>query len=55
MEITGESPEYFAEYKIADLAHHLSETRASCSRITDFGSGIGYSIPYFRKYFHGTV
>jgi SAM-dependent methyltransferase len=53
VEITGEIPEYFAEYKIADLAHHLSETRASCSRITDFGSGIGYSIPYFRKYFPG--
>jgi SAM-dependent methyltransferase len=53
VEITGEAPEYFAEYKIADLAQHLSATRASCSRITDFGSGIGYSLPYFRKYFPG--
>ncbi len=53
VEITGEIPEYFAEYKIADLSHHLSETRATFSRITDFGSGIGYSIPYFRKYFPG--
>lgn len=51
IEITGEAPEYFAEYKIADLAHHLSKTRASPLRITDFGSGIGNSIPYFRRYF----
>jgi SAM-dependent methyltransferase len=49
--ITGEAPEYFAEYKIADLARDLSKLRAGCNRITDFGSGIGNSIPYFRKYF----
>ena len=55
VEITGEPPEYFAEYKIADLAHHLSSTRFSCSRITDFGSGIGHSIPYFRSYFPGAA
>jgi SAM-dependent methyltransferase len=55
VEITGEAPEYFAEYKIADLAHYLSETRATCSRITDFGSGIGHSIPYFRSYFPGAA
>jgi len=53
--ITGEAPEYFAEYKIADLAHHLSTKRAACSRITDFGSGIGNSIPYFRSYFPGAA
>lgn len=51
VEITGEAPEYFAEYKIVDMARHLFETRAACSRITDFGSGIGYSIPYLRRYF----
>jgi len=51
IEITGEAPEYFAEYKIADLAQHLFSTRSSCQRITDFGSGIGHSIPYFRRYF----
>ena len=51
VEITGEAPEYFAEYKVADLAHHLSGARVACSRIADFGCGIGNSIPYFRKYF----
>jgi SAM-dependent methyltransferase len=55
VKITGEAPEYFAEYKIADLAHYLSEARAPCGRITDFGSGIGYSIPYFRSYFPGAA
>ena len=55
VKITGEDPEYFAEYKIADLAHYLAKTRASCGRITDFGSGIGNSIPYFRRYFPGAA
>jgi ubiquinone/menaquinone biosynthesis C-methylase UbiE len=35
------------------LAHHMSGTQASCTRITDFGCGIGNSIPHFRKYFPG--
>ena len=55
VKITGEDPEYFAEYKIADLATYLAKARASCGRITDFGSGIGNSIPYFRRYFPGTA
>ncbi len=53
IKITGEDPEYFAEYKIADLARHFSKTQTSISRIADFGSGIGNSIPYFRRYFPG--
>ncbi len=55
IKVTGEAPEYFAEYKIADLARHLSNTHASCNRITDFGSGIGNSIPHFRSYFPGAA
>jgi SAM-dependent methyltransferase len=51
IKITGEDPEYFAEYKIADLAHHFSGTQSSIRQIADFGSGIGNSIPYFRRYF----
>jgi SAM-dependent methyltransferase len=51
IKITGEDPEYFAEYKIADLAHYFSETQRPQHRIADFGSGIGNSIPYFRRYF----
>ncbi len=49
--ITGEGPEYFAEYKIADLAMLVSERGLSAGQILDFGSGIGNSVPFFRKYF----
>jgi SAM-dependent methyltransferase len=52
--ITGESPEYFSEYKIADLAELLIRLRVPTSKILDFGSGIGNSLPYFRKYFPGS-
>ncbi|MDQ7978070.1 class I SAM-dependent methyltransferase [Paraburkholderia sp. SARCC-3016] len=49
--VTGESPEYFSEYKIADLAQSVNDRACQKLRILDFGSGIGNSIPYFRKYF----
>lgn len=49
--ITGESPEYFSEYKIADLAEWLNRQKLPIDKILDFGSGIGNSLPYFRKYF----
>jgi SAM-dependent methyltransferase len=49
--ITGESIEYFAEYKIADLSELLNRLRLPISKILDFGSSIGNSLPYFRKYF----
>jgi ubiquinone/menaquinone biosynthesis C-methylase UbiE len=49
--ITGESPEYFAEYKVADLAEFVQTSKVPETKILDFGSGIGNSIPYFRKYF----
>lgn len=49
--ITGESPEYFSEYKIADLADLLNRLKLPASNILDFGSGIGNSLPYFRNYF----
>lgn len=52
--ITGESPEYFSEYKIADLAEVLNRLRLPTTKILDFGSGIGNSLPYFRKYFPGS-
>ena len=49
--ITGEAPEYFAEYKIKVLSNlvHSRDLCADC--ILDFGSGIGSSIPYFWRYF----
>lgn len=49
--ITGEGPEYFAEYKIADLATLVRERGLPAGQILDFGSGIGNSVPFFRKYF----
>ena len=41
--ITGESFDYFFEYKIRDIFNQISKTRSSCEdlRILDFGSGIG--------------
>jgi SAM-dependent methyltransferase len=55
--ISGESPEYFSEYKIADIARacpHLSGAGDSAARILDFGAGIGNSVPYVRKHFART-
>ena len=51
--LSGESPEYFAEYKIKDVAREL-ELRGTPAteniRVLDFGAGIGNSIPYFREH-----
>lgn len=49
--ITGEGPEYFAEYKIADLALLVHAKGLAAGHILDFGCGIGNSVPFFRKYF----
>lgn len=49
--ITGEGPEYFAEYKVADLAKLMGSKGIPAGKILDFGSGIGNSVPYFRKHF----
>lgn len=50
--ITGEDPEYFARYKIDEIAR-LYRTRglAAPRRILDFGCGIGGSIPHLRAAF----
>lgn len=53
--ITGEEPEYFAEYKIADLATLVQRESLDLADILDFGCGIGNSIPYFRKYFPRSI
>jgi SAM-dependent methyltransferase len=49
--VSGESPEFFAEYKIADVAEHCAASALLPKRILDFGAGIGNAVPYFRKYF----
>lgn len=40
---------YFAEYKVALMAHHLRQTPPR--RVLDFGCGSGRSLPYLAKYF----
>ena len=49
---SGEEPEFFAEYKVKDAGMEASGAglREHIS-LLDFGTGIGSSIPFFRKYF----
>ena len=52
--ISGESPEYFSEYKIADIARECRPQAQSCDasvRLLDFGAGIGNSVPFVRQHF----
>jgi SAM-dependent methyltransferase len=52
IEITGESPDYFAEYKIRDICRQITAIRHCKNlRILDFGSGVGNSTPFFEQYF----
>lgn len=53
--ITGEEPEYFAEYKIRELKIIVDQNEINVSTICDFGSGVGNSIPYFQKFFPNAV
>lgn len=48
--VTGETPEFFAEYKVRDLAQLLWRPTLAAPRVLDFGSGVGNSIPWFHKY-----
>ena len=51
IKLSGESPEYFAEYKIADIAAELARANAGApSKILDFGAGVGYSVPFFARH-----
>jgi SAM-dependent methyltransferase len=51
--ISGERPEYFAEYKVVDAERVCRSQRLSVMRVLDFGPGIGNSVPWFRRYFRG--
>lgn len=51
IKFSGESPEFFAEYKIIDLKKMIISMGIEALKILDFGSGIGNSIPHFRKLF----
>lgn len=48
---SGESPDFFAEYKIREIFKLFTEQGKNPLRILDFGAGIGTSVPYFRKFF----
>lgn len=51
--ITGESPDYFAAYKVAAARDVAASRGVAVGRVLDFGSGIGNSIPHFRAAFPG--
>jgi SAM-dependent methyltransferase len=52
--ISGESPEYFSEYKIADIARECRPqvlAQDDGVEVLDFGAGIGNSVPFVRRHF----
>ena len=50
--ITGEKPEYFAEYKICHLKRVAKIVGVDVNNILDFGTGVGNNFPFFiRKSF----
>jgi SAM-dependent methyltransferase len=50
--ITGEAPDYFARYKIVEIARRLKAIGAPApARVLDFGCGIGNSAPHLRAAF----
>ncbi|MGC4026545.1 MAG: class I SAM-dependent methyltransferase [Mesorhizobium sp.] len=51
IKLSGESPDFFAEYKIADVADALDRRGIRAHRILDFGGGVGNSIAPMRKAF----
>jgi SAM-dependent methyltransferase len=48
--LSGEDPEYFAEYKVVDIAAELAREGAVARRALDFGAGVGYSVPFFARH-----
>jgi len=53
IKISGEEPEYFAEYKIVDIAREWNSTprsREGAIKVLDFGAGVGYSVPFFARH-----
>lgn len=51
--ISGEAPDFFADYKMKDLAAEFGRHAGAGSAapaVLDFGAGIGTSVPFLRKY-----
>ena len=52
--ITGEEPEYFADYKMRDFAQAARAVGApALGRFLDFGSGVGASVTPFTRHLPG--
>lgn len=49
--LSGETPEFFAAYKIRDVAARLARRGIKPARILDFGSGVGNSLSHMRAAF----
>jgi ubiquinone/menaquinone biosynthesis C-methylase UbiE len=49
--LSGETPEFFYEYKIRVTARLATRHGISVQRILDFGAGVGNSLPYLRNTF----
>jgi ubiquinone/menaquinone biosynthesis C-methylase UbiE len=54
IKMSGEKPEYFAEYKIIDIAAELRSEQQAARKALDFGAGVGYSVPFFARHMPGT-
>jgi SAM-dependent methyltransferase len=53
--MSGEEPEFFAEYKVRSTRRAVDRSSLRVERILDFGAGVGNSIPFFRKWFPNAV
>jgi ubiquinone/menaquinone biosynthesis C-methylase UbiE len=49
--LSGETPDFFAKYKIDDVAGTLQRAGVQPRRILDFGAGVGNSLGHMRKAF----
>ena len=50
IKLSGEDPEYFAEYKVVDIAAELAREHSVARTALDFGAGVGYSVPFFARH-----
>ncbi|MEZ5512873.1 MAG: class I SAM-dependent methyltransferase [Steroidobacteraceae bacterium] len=48
--LSGETPDYFAEYKVRDISRHLGSRSTLALDVLDFGAGVCSSLPWFRKH-----